>query len=610
MTAAPASSAAERLSVGRSLHLAGRFDEARLELEAACALAPSDPSAHSALGRLLLDCDELAHAKVALERALELGSQDPLVAHGLAEVSFNDGDHRRAWELFTRTARLYESQENRRPACSNAINAAVARFRAGDVSAAEAELEDVRRRFPESTDAVLALARVTEARPPDGVRDAIRILEGLLDREPEHLLARNELAMVLARHKGSGPAGRQAAVRELERLQATRGFPELLPDAFMAHYALGCCYDDEPGSFEAAATQYQQALGLRPSFAPALCNLGVIFERAGRPRDALELFAHALGSDPGCVAAARNLARLFLELGEDEVLSGLRESLALGDAQAEAALAIVRAVEDKSQSDSHAALCEAIHRMKNRAGVLAGRLSSLSAADEHDDECPGAEVLDLASALYDDLSDLLGFLRPPEQNPEVVCANTVVRRLAAVFSGAAPENVSVRAETTDGALPVRIDKERVRDLLTHLARNAIAAMPNGGELAFRASPSSVGEGWAELSVSDTGEGIPADRLADVMRGGVSLRPGGSGLGLWICTRIARAHGGTLTLESTQGVGTRAKLTLPPPEQQVQPARALRLRRSLVEELGPQALEVSQDEPPLPGLSDEEGRPRG
>jgi len=605
---APAGPAAERLALGRSLHLAGRFDEARVELEAACELAPTDASAHSALGRLLLDCEELADARAALECALRMGAPDPLVAHGLAEVSFREGDYQRAWELFTRAARLHEAKQNRRQACSNAINAAVARFRGGHVAAAEGELADVMRLYPESTDAALALARVTEARLPDGVGDAVRILADVLDREPEHLPARYELAMVLARHKDSGPAMHEAAVRELERLQTSRGFPELLPDAFMAHYALGCCYDDEPRSFEAAATQYQRALALKPSFAPALCNLGVIFERAGRTRDAVDLFAHALGADPACVPAARNLARLFLDLGEDEVLSGLRESLGLGHAQSEAALAIVRAVEDKAQSDGQAALCEAIHRMKNRAGVLAGRLSSLSAAEAHDDECPGAQVLDLANALYDDLSDLLGFLRPAEQNPEVVCANTVVRRLAAVFSGAVPGNVRVRAETTDAALPVRIDRERVRDLLTHLARNALAAMPDGGRLVFRAAPSSAGDGGVELSVSDTGEGIPADRLADVMRGGVSLRPGGSGLGLWICARIARAHGGSLAIESTQGLGTLATLTLPPPAQEVQPARALRLRRSLVEELGPQAVEVSEDEPPLPGLSDEEGWP--
>jgi len=173
----------------------------------------------------------------------------------------------------------------------------------------------------------------------------------------------------------------------------------------------------------------------------------------------------------------------------------------------------------------------------------------------------------------------------------------VIRRTCAMVRAWVPEGVAVSSSTSETALPIRVDRERIRDLLTHLARNAVSSMPDGGELCFICAPGAQGPGWVALQVRDSGEGIPAESIEDVVKPGVSLRPGGSGLGLWICGRIARAHGGILRLESTEGEGTVATLELPPPEHPSLASRSLRLHRSLMALADPQTLELTDEDTP-------------
>jgi signal transduction histidine kinase len=66
----------------------------------------------------------------------------------------------------------------------------------------------------------------------------------------------------------------------------------------------------------------------------------------------------------------------------------------------------------------------------------------------------------------------------------------------------------------------------------------------------------------EIIVSDTGYGIPADRMEKIFNYYYTTKKDGSGLGLPIAHRIIEAHGGQLKLESKLGEGTKATITLP------------------------------------------------
>lgn len=107
------------------------------------------------------------------------------------------------------------------------------------------------------------------------------------------------------------------------------------------------------------------------------------------------------------------------------------------------------------------------------------------------------------------------------------------------------------------------DPVRIRQILHNLVDNAIKNTPAGGSVDLRATPL---RDLVEISVSDTGVGIPADRLEAVFQEFVQLtrthEGGGSGLGLTICRRLAEAMGGRITVSSEEGVGSVFSVTLP------------------------------------------------
>ena len=109
------------------------------------------------------------------------------------------------------------------------------------------------------------------------------------------------------------------------------------------------------------------------------------------------------------------------------------------------------------------------------------------------------------------------------------------------------------------------DDELLKQLLLNLLDNAVKYTPSGGDIRVTLA---VENGAAQVSVSDTGIGIPAedqprifDRFYRVDKAR-SRAMGGAGLGLAIAQWIAEAHGGTLSVESVPGRGSSFILTLP------------------------------------------------
>lgn len=108
------------------------------------------------------------------------------------------------------------------------------------------------------------------------------------------------------------------------------------------------------------------------------------------------------------------------------------------------------------------------------------------------------------------------------------------------------------------------DATLLKRVLHNLLGNAIRHAPGGSLIRL----SALREGDATvLAVSDQGEGIPASVLGQLGRRFVrqdasrSRRSGGAGLGLAIVQGIARPHGGSLSLQSTEGLGTVARITI-------------------------------------------------
>lgn len=130
---------------------------------------------------------------------------------------------------------------------------------------------------------------------------------------------------------------------------------------------------------------------------------------------------------------------------------------------------------------------------------------------------------------------------------------------------AAKKNLAFYSEVPGNLPLVEADPERVGQILRNLLNNAVIHTPEGGEITLSAR--NAGE-MVEISVSDTGVGIPAEHLpylferfyrADRSR---TRATGGTGLGLAIVRQMVEAHGGMVWVESQEGKGSRFTFTLP------------------------------------------------
>ena len=116
-----------------------------------------------------------------------------------------------------------------------------------------------------------------------------------------------------------------------------------------------------------------------------------------------------------------------------------------------------------------------------------------------------------------------------------------------------------------GLLLARADRDRVNQVLDNLLGNAIKFSPNGGRITVQLA---AVDGMVQVSVSDTGIGIPADQLERIfdrfyqVDGSATRKFGGAGLGLTIVKRIVEAHGGRIWAESQVGRGSTFLFTLP------------------------------------------------
>jgi signal transduction histidine kinase len=121
----------------------------------------------------------------------------------------------------------------------------------------------------------------------------------------------------------------------------------------------------------------------------------------------------------------------------------------------------------------------------------------------------------------------------------------------------------------DPDLPkVRIDIEHLRQVLINLVQNAVQAMTDGGEIyvetraqdGFR--PGGEPRRWVQISVRDTGPGIPAALLPNLFVPFVTTKQQGTGLGLAISQRIVSEAGGRIDVRSREGIGTTFVVLLP------------------------------------------------
>ncbi len=112
-----------------------------------------------------------------------------------------------------------------------------------------------------------------------------------------------------------------------------------------------------------------------------------------------------------------------------------------------------------------------------------------------------------------------------------------------------------------GARHVAVDRIQIRQVLINLLRNAVEAMRELTDRKLTIRTRAGGE-RAEISIIDTGAGIPPEQQATLFHPFASTKPGGMGVGLSICRIIVEANGGRIWLERSNSGGTEFRFTVP------------------------------------------------
>jgi signal transduction histidine kinase len=154
------------------------------------------------------------------------------------------------------------------------------------------------------------------------------------------------------------------------------------------------------------------------------------------------------------------------------------------------------------------------------------------------------------------VNDLLEYSREirlevSESNPRSVAE-------AALLQVECSQNIVLKNLTRETP-KILIDVTKVQRVFMNLIKNAIDAMPRGGELTITSKESN---GILELKFTDTGEGIPENVMRDLWKPLRTSKPKGLGLGLVICKRIVEAHGGSIHAKSITGKGSTFTIRLP------------------------------------------------
>ncbi len=121
-----------------------------------------------------------------------------------------------------------------------------------------------------------------------------------------------------------------------------------------------------------------------------------------------------------------------------------------------------------------------------------------------------------------------------------------------------PDEINV-INTTPDELFIEVDVQMVKRVLINLLKNAVDAMPSGGEITITGELTNHDY---ELHITDTGVGIPEDIIDEIWNPLFTTKSKGMGFGLSICKRILEYHGGSIEVKSKVGEGTSFTIILP------------------------------------------------
>ncbi|BDV41479.1 sensor histidine kinase [Geotalea uraniireducens] len=208
------------------------------------------------------------------------------------------------------------------------------------------------------------------------------------------------------------------------------------------------------------------------------------------------------------------------------------------------------------------------HEVRNPLAGIKGYAQLLNEQLNHDEIGEFASMIVTEAVRLEELvNNLLVYARQePEQRTLIDLGELVDYVLSLVAPEARLRDIILLPQLTPG-LQVSGDRDRLEQLLLNLAVNGLQAMNVEGTLTIATA---ARNGTVEITVTDTGPGIPAADRQRIFEPFFTTKARGSGLGLAICRKIVEAHCGTIAVEAGSDRGSVFRVTLPASHGRKQP----------------------------------------
>ncbi|MBI2534847.1 MAG: PAS domain S-box protein, partial [Deltaproteobacteria bacterium] len=204
------------------------------------------------------------------------------------------------------------------------------------------------------------------------------------------------------------------------------------------------------------------------------------------------------------------------------------------------------------------------HEFNNPLGTILGFVQDmLSDVGSSDPNRRSLQIIEEETKRCEKIvQDLLEFARPRNADFISTDVNEVIKKTVEMVSSRLfKQKVEAISELEPELPQIHADPQQLQQVLANLCLNALDAMPGGGKLTLGAKANSSNQ--MTISVADSGFGMDADTLSKIFQPFFTARKRkGMGLGLPICERIVKSHGGTIEVESEPGQGTTFIIQLP------------------------------------------------
>jgi signal transduction histidine kinase len=158
------------------------------------------------------------------------------------------------------------------------------------------------------------------------------------------------------------------------------------------------------------------------------------------------------------------------------------------------------------------------------------------------------------------LNDFLRFARLPQPTFEKNNIAILVNELLDFTEPEAQQlNINIKRDINPDLPEIYLDSGQIKQALLNLILNAYQSMSSGGELAVKVYKI---DSHVSIDVTDTGDGIPTDRIGKLFNLFYSTKENGTGLGLSITKRIMDMHNGEIQIKSEEGKGSTFSMILP------------------------------------------------